>query len=109
MILDWYQFKLFVEHASAVDMDTLHVLIGIPVMLAAALVFRVPVSRWRPWLTVLAIEVLNEWNDLQVEQWPNWGRQYGEAAKDIILTMFLPTLVLVVARLRPRLLVGPST
>jgi hypothetical protein len=105
MTLDWYQIKLFVEHVSAVDADTIHVLVGVPVLFASAFLLRVPVSRWRPWLTVLALELLNEWNDFRVDQWPDSGMQYGEAIKDIVLTMFLPTLILAVARFRPRLLV----
>lgn len=105
MMIDWNQIKLFVEHTSAVDMDALHVVAGVLVLFAVSFVFRVPVSRWGPWLTVLALEILNEWNDLRVEQWPDLGMQYGESAKDILLTMLLPTLVLTVARLKPRLLV----
>lgn len=104
--LDWYQLKLFLQHASAVDMDSLHVLLGVAVQFVVALALRVPVTRWTPWLAVILIEIVNEWNDLRVEQWPDAGMQYGEAAKDILLTLVLPTLILSVARLRPNLFVG---
>lgn len=102
--LDWYEIKLFLQHASAIDMDTLHVLLGVPVQFAVALVLRMPVTRWMPWFAVLTLEIINEWNDLRVEQWPHAGMQYGEAVKDIVLTMLLPTLILAVGRLKPRLL-----
>ncbi len=59
----------------------------------------------RPWLAVLALEIVNEWSDLQAEKWPDAGIQYGNAANDILLTMLLPTLILAVGRIRPELLV----
>ena len=34
--------------------------------------------------------------------------QFGEAAKDVVLTMFIPTLIFLVARRRPKLLVQGS-
>jgi hypothetical protein len=40
---------------------------------------------------------------LWIEQWPDLSMQYGESVKDLLLTMALPTLLLVAARLRPQL------
>ena len=37
---------------------------------------------------------INEANDFRVEIWPDPGMQFGEAAKDVVLTMFIPTLKL---------------
>ena len=53
---------------------------------------------------MFALELANEANDLRVEQWPQPGMQYGEGAKDIILTMALPLLLFLVARKRPKLI-----
>ena len=36
-------------------------------------------------------------------QWPQRGMQYGESVRDIVLTMFLPTLLLFAARAMPQL------
>ena len=103
--MDWYRFKLFVSHASTLDMDALHVLVGFFGLLLVARVFHRPVTDRRPWLAVLGLELLNEWSDFYVERWPDVVRQYAEAANDIVLTMLVPTVLLLVGRYRPWLLV----
>jgi hypothetical protein len=90
-------------------MDTLHVLVGICLQFAVAFILRMPVTRWIPWLVVLAIEVANEWSDLRAEKWPDPGMQYGAGAKDILLTMALPTLILLVSRFKGGILVRSTT
>lgn len=104
--LSWYQFKLFLEHASGISMDALHILVGFTIFLVAARLLRRTVASLLPWLVLLILEIGNEAYDLHVEVWPNPGMQWGESAKDIMLTMALPTLLLIVARWRPALLGG---
>ena len=99
----WYEFKQFVERASDLSMDSLHLLAGILLFLALSLLLRRPVTDWRPWLAVLLVTLFNEAADLWTEQWPSFGMQLGEAFKDIVLTMLLPTLILLTARHVPRL------
>lgn len=108
--LGWYQVKLFIEHASGVSMDALHVLVGFGIFILAALVLKRTVSDGLPWLATLILEMGNEAYDLYVELWPDAASQLGEAAKDLFLTMALPTLLLLVARTRPAILtpkIGP--
>ena len=107
-ILGWYQVKLFIEHASGISMDALHILAGFILFLIAARLLKAGVSSPLPWLALLALELLNEAYDLHVELWPNLGSQLGEGAKDLLLTMSLPTLLLLMARLRPQWLVSRS-
>jgi len=102
--LGWYQFKLFIEHASGISLDALHVLIGFAVFLLAAQLLKRSVASPLPWAAILLLEIGNEGHDLLIERWPDPGSQLGEGAKDIILTMALPTLLMVVARWRPLLL-----
>lgn len=102
----WYQFKLFVEHASGISMDALHILIGFGIFLLTAGLLRRPLRSFQPWFLLLLVELINEANDLRVELWPNLASQLGEGAKDILLTMALPTLVLAIARWRPKWLAG---
>lgn len=102
---NWYQVKLFLERASGFSMDSLHVIAGVVLLLAIAFLFRTSVARPWPLLSVLAFELVNEASDLRVELWPEPGMQLGESAKDVILTMALPTLIFLVARYRPKLLV----
>lgn len=101
--LGWYQVKLFLEHASGISMDALHILIGFAIFVMAGLLLKRSLGTALPWLAVLILELGNEAYDLHVELWPDPGSQLGEAAKDIMLTMALPTLVLALVRWRPRL------
>lgn len=103
--ISWYQVKLFVEHASGISMDTLHVIVGVAIFLIAARLLKRSAASMPPWLATLCLELGNEAYDLTVERWPNLGQQLGEGFKDILLTMALPTLLLLVARYRPALLV----
>jgi hypothetical protein len=100
-MISWYEIKIFIEHASVVSSDALHVVVGVGVWLIVALVSRRSVASWLPWLALLAIILFNELVDLWVEQWPDKAMQYGEGAKDLALTMFLPTVLLLAVRLRP--------
>jgi hypothetical protein len=102
-MMSWYETKMFIEHASVVTSDALHVLVGTLVWIAAAMVLRRSLSASRPWLLVLALTLLNECVDLWVERWPDMAMQLGESAKDVLLTMTLPTLLLFAVRFRPNL------
>ena len=106
---DWYQAKLFVQHASGFSMDALHVIAGVVLQLLIALLFRRSLAAPLPLIAVLALELGNEVNDFWVEQWADAGMQLGESAKDLILTMLLPTLLYVIARRRPKLLTQRSS
>ena len=100
---EWHEAKLFVEHSIGFSFDVLHVLAGMIALLLVAVLLRRPVSSWWPWSVVLVVAIMNELLDLSVEQWPNPGMQYGESVKDLLLTMVLPTVLLVTARKLPRL------
>ena len=99
----WFHTKMFIEHASAISSDAMHVLAGVLIQLLGALLFRQSIGNWRPWSIVLGFALLNEFIDLWMEQWPDLAVQYGESAKDILLTMTLPTVLLVMARVWPPL------
>lgn len=99
----WHQGKLFVEHSLTISHDSLHILVGVLFWIVIGLTVRRPLYTWRPWLWLLAATLWNEAVDLWVEKWPDQGQQYGEGAKDLLLTMAVPTLILLAARLRPDL------
>ena len=99
----WHQGKLFVEHAIAIQHDALHIIFGVVVWVAIATIMRRPLSSRWPWLWLLAIIAWNETVDLWTEQWPDPGQQYGEGAKDLLLTMLLPTLLGVLVNVAPGL------
>jgi hypothetical protein len=103
LALDWYQIKLFAQHASGISMDALHVILGTMLLFATALLLRTSVGRPLPLVIVLLFVVANEASDFRVEIWPQLAMQAGEAAKDIVLTMIVPALIFLAARYRPAL------
>jgi hypothetical protein len=102
-MISWYQAKLFVEHAVMISHDTLHVIVGFIIWLALALFMRRPITSCYPLLWLFAIIAWNETVDLWTEKWPDPGQQYGEGAKDLALTILLPTVLMFAARARPDL------
>jgi len=108
--LGWYQFKLFIEHASGISMDALHVILGFVIFLIVARLLKTGTASPIPWLVLFLLELGNEAYDLKVELWPDRASQLGEGVKDIMLTMALPTLVALLARWVPGLFVqdGPG-
>jgi hypothetical protein len=98
---DVFTAKMAVEHNAAFSDDALHILGGVILQLGFAFVFRTSLRSWGPWLFVLTLELINEVNDLHMSAWANF---WGESAKDLLLTMLLPTLLLVIARTKPHLL-----
>ena len=103
VMTSWHQGKLFIEHAVTVSHDSLHVIVGTLLWLALAFLLRRPLSSWFPWLWLFAFTLWNETVDLWIERWPDPGQQYGEGAKDVLLTMFLPTILMFAVRLCPQL------
>ncbi len=99
----WHQGKLFIEHAVSISHDLLHLIVGVLVWIVVALVSRRPLTAWVPWAWTFAFIFWNETVDLWVERWPDAGMQFGEGAKDLALTMLLPTLLMLAARARPDL------
>lgn len=99
----WHQGKLFIEHSLTINHDALHVIAGVILLLLIGIVMRRPIGSWNLWLWLFALALWNETVDLWIERWPDPGMQYGEGAKDLILTMLLPTVLLVAARFKPDL------
>jgi hypothetical protein len=99
----WYDTKLFVERSIFFSSDSLHVLAGVVVQLGVGLLLKRPISSWAPWLVLLTLACFNELIDIFFDHWPTRAIQFGESAKDLILTMALPTVLLLATRGAPRL------
>ncbi|HEY0414330.1 MAG TPA: hypothetical protein VGD66_14440 [Allosphingosinicella sp.] len=104
--MDWHQLKAWLEVASGLNMDALHVHAGILLQLLAALLLRRPLRSPLPWLVVLLGEAANEYYDLTYEIWPTRADQWAESARDLWNTMAIPTALLILCRWFPGLLVG---
>jgi CHASE2 domain-containing sensor protein len=107
--MNWFHFKEWLESTSGLDMDALHVHAGVLVQLLVALLARRSLRSPWPWLAVLAAAAANEAYDLFYETWPNRDTQWAESVKDLLNTIALPTLLLLVARFAPALMVGRAT
>jgi hypothetical protein len=103
VIQSWHEMKIFIEQATRIEHGTLHVIVGILAWLLAAFMSRRSICSWLPWTVLLALILWNETVDLLVERWPDRAMQYGDCARDILLTMFAPTVLMIAARLRPQL------
>lgn len=99
----WYETKMAIEHASVVSSDALHVIVGVLLWLFVGVLVRRRIATWLPWLIVSAAALFNEGVDLWVERWPSPRQQYTETAKDILLTIVLPTVLMLALRFRPNL------
>ncbi len=106
----WKETKLFFEHSTNVSNESLHVFAGVLILLLAAGLLTKPISSRWPWLAVLAFACLNESIDLSIGQWPQPGAQFGESVKDVLVTMLLPSVLLLTTRRMPALYrpVSPS-
>ena len=104
----WHSGKLFIENSVPVSHDSLHLIFGTLVWLIVAGLLRRSAFAWRPWLWALAVILWNEAVDLWTEQWPDPRAQYWQGAKDLLLTMFVPTVLMAAGRLRPELFQGRS-
>ena len=100
--MDWAAIKTVITYETGLSRDALHVLAGVGAYLLLVAILPRRASRWLAWLLVLAAAVANEWADYLHETWPG---QWVETTKDMITTMVLPTVLLLLGRFAPHLLV----
>ena len=94
--------KFGLEQRIPFDADWLHIVVGPVIMAAATVISRQPLSSWFPWFVVVSIAVLNEMVDLSVKEKSIPRTSYAESATDLMLTIAVPTLVMLYARCRRR-------
>lgn len=102
--LDWRAVKLVIEEMAGISQDALHVLLGFVAHLGVAAVLRRGLASPWPWAAVLVLALLNEYYDLTTEGY--WHKpMWPGSVKDVLLTVLIPSILLVMARWTPRLLV----
>lgn len=111
--MDWYGIKEWLEISIGLHEDALHIYAGLAALIAAALILRRPLASPLPWLILLVLALANEAYDLNYDPWPdradiqpNRDAQYAESLKDLWNTMLVPTVLLLLCRLMPRVFVG---
>ena len=80
-----------------------HILIGVLAQLVIAAFVRRGIASFIPWGVVLAAETVNEVNDIYFRYWDERPYAVSENVTDAVLTMILPTILLVLARVRPQI------
>lgn len=93
----WQNTKVWTGEVTGLPDSALHALVGMLLLYLGALVLRRPPWTWRPWLLVLVLELANETYDMLN---PASGEdRLGASIHDLWLTMFCPTLMLVLTPL----------
>lgn len=90
--------KTELSDALGITKDALHIHLGLAIFLGVAFIFRRPLTSWTPWLASLAFELVNELMDVFHLHNGTFGFEIGDSAKDVLNTMFWPTVVLLAAR-----------
>jgi hypothetical protein len=100
----WFDFKAGLEALAVIQDQALHVLAGVLLQLLFAALVRRPISSFLPWWGVVALELANEWADIRFSTWPGADAQYRDSLVDLLVTVALPTVLLVISRRYPGLL-----
>ena len=96
--LSFHALKQIVIEATGLARDTLHLHVGMALMLTIALLFRRSLGSLWPWLAVVLFAILGEYLDRSdaLAGGGSWNRT--ESLKDFLNTIFWPTMLLVLAR-----------
>jgi len=108
LMSSWHQAKLLVEHSIQIDHDALHMIAGLVIWFTLCRLNSRNLLAWQPFVWTFAIAAWNEAVDLWVELWPDPGMQFGEGLKDLMMTISGPIIVIVAARLWPRIFNLPA-
>jgi hypothetical protein len=90
--------KLWAVAATGLSKDALHVHLSLIILLATAVWTKRPLSSPVPWLVVLAAALVGESFDYLAEPRPAVWRD--RAIHDLVNTMFWPTALLLLGRMR---------
>ena len=98
--------KFGLEQSFPFNPDWLHLLAGPAILVAAALVLRRPLLGWAAWLVVVAVALINEAVDIasaRMDSLPLGPMLVRECLTDTVLTIAVPTALLLLARCFPGL------
>ena len=98
----WSTAKALITEETGLSRDALHLLAGLASYLILTAILPRRVSPWLPWILILAAGLANEWADYLFETWPG---QWRESVKDMVTTLSVPTLLFLLGRYAPDLLV----
>lgn len=99
----WLAAKNLITAEVGLERDALLFAVSIAALLLAALITRRPLSSFGPWLTVLALSIVDE---LISAARP--GASIAGSLRDVLLVMAMPTVLLLLTRYLPTLMVSHS-
>ena len=98
-VRSWLDAKFGVEQTIPIGDHWLHFVAGPLILVAAALIMRRPLSNYGPWLAVLILAIVNELVDVAVALFtPEQSVHLGDSLSDVLMTISVPTVVLIAAR-----------
>lgn len=92
------QAKLLVVDHVHLAKDALHIYVALGLFLGSAMLFRWPLKSWRPWAVVLAAALIGEAWDLRDSIVYHTPIELGGNLKDVLNTLFWPTVLVLLAR-----------
>lgn len=92
------QAKFFIVDHAHLAKDALHIYVALILFLGSAALFRWPLKSWRPWLVVLAAALAGEAWDLRDSLVYHTRIELGGNLKDVLNTLFWPTILMLLAR-----------
>ena len=92
------QAKLIAADHLHLAKDALHIYVALALFLGSATLFRWPLKSWRPWLVVLAAALIGEAWDLRDSLVYGTPVVLGAKLKDVLNTLFWPTVLMFLAR-----------
>lgn len=98
----WERWKHSIERLLWYQSDSLHVACGVLIIVLVALGLRKSLASFVPWSFLLMLSSINEAIDIFYTQ------KLAELVKDTLLTMLVPTILLVTVRIFPDLYRPPE-
>lgn len=92
------QAKLFLANHVHLAKDALHIYVALILFLGSAALFRWPLKSWKPWLVVAVAALAGEVWDLRDSLVYRTPIMLSENGKDILNTLFWPTVLMLLAR-----------
>lgn len=104
LLLAYRQIKFGLEQSIPFSDDWLHLLVGPVIFVATALLLGRPGTGVGPWLAVVLLAVMNEVVDItgvRLNRMPFRIESHSESFIDLLLTISIPTILLLVSLLSP--------
>lgn len=108
--MSWIEFKLLIVNFTGLERDALHIYGALAIQCVAAFALRKSLSSLWPWMIVLFFALLNEWLDNdQITNLSTLSKAASEESyKDMCNTMLTPTMLMLLSRFFPFVLVQQS-